>query len=194
VDQKKRVEATTAEAFLSYYNQQEGTSYCVVKHGDAPDIRARDEQGEVLQFDIVQTKDRPDDIKAALGRSESRSLKALEQHVEEVRTGNADPRDRVSKLSGPRDREKPRESSGNVTESIKDRLRDKLKMRYGANTALVIRDTSGVDWDWDEIPVFQEIFESVLKELKEELGLAENPYDKGIWLVNRSRDRVFRLI
>lgn len=194
MDEKKRVEASTADAFLSYYNRQKGTSYRVVEYGDAPDIQACNEQGEILQFDVVQTEDRPGDIKAALGRSESRSREALEQHVEEVRTGNADPRDRASKLSGPRDREKPREVSGNVAESIKDRLREKLKMRYGANTALVIRDTSGVDWDWDEIPIFQEILESVLKELKEELGLAANPYDRGIWLVNRSRDRVFHLI
>jgi hypothetical protein len=180
VDEKKRIEASTADAFLSHYNQQEGTSYRVVKRDKrdvAPDIRARDERGEILQFDVVQTEDRPGDIKAALGRSESRSLEALEQHVEEVRTGKADPRDRASKLSR------------NVIDRLKNRLRKKLKMRYGTNTALVIRDTSGVDWDWNLVKSFQEIVGSVLKELK-----VENPYDRGIWLISRSKDRVFHIL
>jgi hypothetical protein len=76
LDANKDIEVSTAEAFLSYYNQQEGTSYRVVPD-EAPDIRARDEQGEVLQIEIVRTEDRPGDIKAALGRSESRNLESL---------------------------------------------------------------------------------------------------------------------
>ena len=185
---KRRIEVSTADAFLAHYNRQEGTSYRVVEHDDAPDVRAFDEQGEVFQFDIVQTEDRPGDIKAALGRSEDRSLKALGQHVEEVRAGKADPRHRASNLS-------ENVTDSNVIDSLKARLRDKLIMRYGANTALVIRDTSGVDWDWDLVQSFQEILHLVLKELsKKHNRVVENPYDRGIWLVSRSKDRVFRLI
>jgi hypothetical protein len=36
-----------------------------------------------------------------------------------------------------------------VTESLKQRLQAKITKRYGPNTVLVVRDTSGVDWDWD---------------------------------------------
>jgi hypothetical protein len=198
VNENKRIEVSTADVFLSYYNRQEGTSYRVVEYGDAPDVRTCDEQGEILQFDIVRTEDHPGDIKAALARSKSRSFKALRQHVEEVRTGKSDPRDRASKLFGnvtdPMDNVTV--SMNNVIDSLKKRLHDKLLMRYGANTALVIRDTSGVDWDWDLVQSFQEILDSVLKELKEELNKEEldNPYDRGIWLVSRSKDRVFHLI
>ena len=166
MDEKKCIEKATADAFLSYYNRQKGTSFRVEEYSDAPDVRACDEQEEVLQIDVVQTKDRSDDIKVALGRSESRSLESLRQQVQGARTGKAVPHDLASKLSG------------NVTDSLKERFRDKLKMRYGRNTALVIRDTSGVDWDWDLVQSFEEIIEAVLMELK----LGENPYDRGIWL------------
>ena len=182
MDENKRIEKATADAFLSYYNRHKGTSFRVEEYSDAPDVRARDERGEVLQFDVTMTECHPGDIKAALGRSEARSLESLKQQMGEVRAGKADPRDRVSKLSG------------NVIDSLKKRLRDKLIMAYGSNTALVIRDTSGVDWDWDLVQSFEQIIESVLKDLERELkAVVENPYDRGIWIVSRSKDRVFRI-
>lgn len=135
MDKKRAIERATAEAFLDYWNRTHGTSFRIMEHGDAPDIVARDDKGRVLQLEIVLTEDRPGDIKRALGSSGSGGLEDLRRHVQQVREGKADPFDRVSRLDA------------NVSTSLIRRLRDKMMKRYGANTALVIRDTSGVDWD-----------------------------------------------
>ena len=172
MDEKRAIERATAEAFLSHYNREHGTSFQIVEHGDAPDIVARNQEGNQLQLEIVLTEDRPRDIQAALGRSDSRSPEALRRHLEDVRAGRADPLERVSNLER------------NVSESLMDRLRGKMMKRYGPNTALVIRDTSGVDWDWDfEIP-----------DLRDKLAAVSNPFDEGVWILNRSKDRLFRVL
>ena|SRR5215475_1344863 len=69
----------------------------------------------------------------------------------------------------------------NVTESLKERLQAKMAKRYGPNTALVIRDTSGVDWNWDVM----------VGDLKTSFSDQLNPFDRGIWLLNRSKDGFF---
>jgi len=170
MNEKEAIERATAEAFLDHYNDTHVTLFRVTEHGDAPDIIARDELGNRLQLEIVMTEDRVGDIKATLGRSDSRSIESLRRHVELVRQGKAEPR--ASSLAT------------NVTESLKQRLQAKMKKRYGPNTALVIRDTSGVDWDWD----------LVVDEIKASFGDQLNPFDRGIWLLNRSKDRLFQLL
>jgi hypothetical protein len=57
-------------------------------------------------------------------------------------------------------------------------------MRYGASTALVVRDTSGVEWNWG----------LVVNELKMKLDLAQNPFDKGIWILNRSKTKLYQIV
>jgi hypothetical protein len=68
-----------------------------------------------------------------------------------------------------------------VANFVRLRLRSKFKMRYGPHTALVIGDSSGVDWDL-EIP-----------DVRRELGSEANPFDEGVWILNRTKDRLFQL-
>ncbi len=172
MNEKEAIERATAEAFLEHYNDIHGSSFQVTEHGDAPDIIARDELGNRLQLEIVMTEDRGGDIKSTLGRSDVRSIESLKRYVELVRQGKAEAMQRASSLVG------------NVTESLKERLQAKMAKRYGPNTALVIRDTSGVDWDWD----------LVIGDPQNNFGDQPNPFDRGIWLLNRSKDRLFQLL
>ena len=133
MNEKEAIERATAEAFIEQYNHTHLTSFRVTEHGDAPDIIARDEHGNRLQLEIVMTEDRGGDIKAISGRSDLRSIESLRRHLELVRQGKTEPLNYASSLDG------------NVTESLKIRIRAKMTKRYGPNTALVIRDTSGVD-------------------------------------------------
>jgi hypothetical protein len=172
MNEKRAIEAGTLEAFLRFLSDSESASYRVVEHGDAPDFVCRDDEGRILQVEIVTTEDRTGDMAALLGRSNSRSIEELKRHLAEVRVGHADPLDRVSQLDG------------NVVDSLIERLRAKLLKRFGQSTALVIRDTSGVDWDWDLVaPQIRAAIESVV-----------NPYDRGVWVVNRMCSRVFRIV
>jgi hypothetical protein len=172
MNEKEAIEHATAEAFLDHYNGMHVTSFRVTEHGDAPDVIARDDLGNRLQLEIVMTEDRVGDIKAVLGRSDARSIESLRLHVELVRQGKAEPLERAGSLGS------------NVTESLKQRLHAKMAKRYGPNTALVIRDTSGVDWNWD----------LMVDELKASYGDQLNPFDRGIWILNRSKDRLSQLL
>jgi hypothetical protein len=172
MNEKEAIERATAEAFLDHYNDMHVTSFGITEHGDVPDIIARDELGNRLQLEIVMTEDRVGDIKAMLGRSNARSIESLRRHMELVRQGKAEPLQRASSLGS------------NVTESLSQRLQAKMKKRYGQNTALVIRDTSGVEWDWDVM----------VGDLKASFSDQLNPFDRGIWLLNRSKDRLFQLL
>jgi hypothetical protein len=70
-----------------------------------------------------------------------------------------------------------------VSDGLVQRLESKLKNDYGTNVALVIRDSSGVDWDWD----------LVIPALRSRLDLTESPFSHGIWLLSRVKDRLFRI-
>jgi len=170
--EKRKIEKATAEGFLTLYNKKMGTSYKIVEHSDSPDIRCLDSNDNELKLELLMTEDRPDDIKAALGRSNHRSLEALGAHLKRVEAGQESVFERVSCLEG------------NVSTMLVGRIQAKLKKDYGPNTALVIRDTSGVDWDWD----------FVMDDIKSQLNLSRNPYDKGIWIISRFRDRLFHII
>jgi hypothetical protein len=170
MNEKEAIERATAEAFLQHYNEMHVTSFRIIEHDDGPDIIASNDLGDRLQVEITMTEDLVGDIKAALRRSEVRSIESLRRHIQLVRQGKAEPR--ASSLAT------------NVTDSLKQRIQAKMKKRYGPNTALVIRDTSGVDWDWD----------LVLGEIKASFGDELNPFDRGIWILNRSKDRLFELL
>jgi hypothetical protein len=170
MNEKEAIERATAEAFLQHYNEMHVTSFRIIEHDDGPDIIASNDLGDRLQVEITMTEDLVGDIKAALRRSEVRSIESLRRHIQLVPQGKAEPR--ASSLAT------------NVTDSLKQRLQAKMKKRYGPNTALVIRDTSGVDWDWD----------LVLGEIKASFGDELNPFDRGIWILNRSKDRLFELL
>ncbi len=73
---------------------------------------------------------------------------------------------------------------GDVCDMIIGRIEPKLKKDYGPNAALVIRDTSRLDWDWA----------LVADQIKRNLCIKRNPFDRGIWIISNSKDKIFRLV
>lgn len=163
------IERGTAEGFLTLYNRLFETDFKIVEMADAPDARCADSRGNTLNVEVTTTEDRPGDIKALRGRSDSRSLEALRAHVERVARGEEPPQ--FSSLSD------------EVSDTLVERLESKLKNDYGPNAALVVRDTSGVDWDWD----------FVIPTIRSRLNLAKNPFSCGIWVLSRVKDRLFQI-
>lgn len=169
LSEKQRIEFSTANGFLHFFNVQHGFGYemaHVAGDGEVPDIVARDASGNILNIEVTQTEDRPKDIAAALGRSEHKSIDALRAHLEAVRKG----------------RESVKFSSlqGNVIEILQETINKKLNMRYGANTVLVIRETSGVSWDW----------KTIVPQLQDYLDRKQVLFNHGIWLLSRAKDRL----
>ncbi|MEW6388210.1 MAG: hypothetical protein AB1491_11905 [Thermodesulfobacteriota bacterium] len=171
LSEKEKIEKATAEAFIKLYNEMMGTSFRIIEHSDAPDFQCSDSQNNELKLEITLTEDLPKDIAALCGRSNHRSIEALKDHMAKVKEGKAHPLERVSSFPG------------NVTETLVHRIRKKLNKDYGRNTALVIRDTSPLDWDWS----------MVIDSVKQSLDLSRNPFDKGIWIVSYDKDRIFLL-
>ena len=172
MNEKEAIEKATADAFIELYNSEMGTSFSIIEYSDAPDIRSQDSDGNTLNFEITLTEDRPKDIQANLGRSNHRRLEALKKHLADVKAGKANPMDRTSCLQG------------NVTEMILSRIQPKLMKDYGVNVALVIRDASPVGWDWD----------MVIDQIKSQLNLERNPFDKGIWIITYLKDKIYRVL
>lgn len=172
MNETKAIERATADAFITLYNAEQGTDYAPVEYSDAPDVRCADSKGNLFNLEITMTEDRPGDIKARLGRSENRSFEALKAHIEKVRAGLANPLERVSCLNT------------DVSSNLIQRIRAKMNKRYGYNTALVVRDTSGIDWDWD----------LVSDDIRQRIGDVQSPFDKGIWIVPATKDRIFRIV
>jgi hypothetical protein len=162
LNEKQSIEYETAKAFLKSYNCKFGTSYRIVECSDAPDVLCKDESGRELKLEITLTEDREGDVPAILGRSNSRDInvmieKGLEHSVLQKR---------------------------DVIPILTQRIQSKLNKDYGENVALVVRDTSGVPWDWT----------SDADDLKESLDLSKNNYDRGIWIITREKKRIFRIV
>ncbi|MHC4509768.1 MAG: hypothetical protein ACYTAO_12545 [Planctomycetota bacterium] len=171
-NEKRGIERSTAEAFLKFYNAETNSSYEITEHSDAPDFMCRDEAGDELRLEITLTEDRPGDIQALLGRSNARSPEELERHLEAVERGEESVFDSVSCLQD------------NVCQVAKGRIQPKLNKDYGPNAALVVRDTSGVAWDW----------ETVHDDVLSSLDLRNNPFDEGIWLMSFTSNKIFQLV
>lgn len=171
MSEKTDIEWATGEAFISLYNVEFGTTY-LAQLSETPDICCIDQKGNRLNLEVTLTEDRPGDIKALLGRSEDRTLEALKIHLVKVKEGKANPFERVSSLCG------------NVSEMIVKRIEKKLSKRYGSNASLVVRDTSGVDWDWD----------IVVDAIKDRLKSVQNPFDMGIWILSSAKNRISRVM
>lgn len=153
--EKQRIEKATVDAFVALHNETHRTSYSVREYGDAPDAACASAQGDLLNIEVCVTEDRPGDIPWLLGKTPKRSHSGK----------------RGSCLSG------------NVLTELKERLNKKSLMRYGPKTALVIRDSSGVDWDW----------EAVKPQVQEHLQQCGNPFQMGIWIANRSLTRLHKI-
>lgn len=152
---KQRIEKATADAFVPLFNISQGQDYTVLQYGDAPDVKCRNGLGQIMQVEITLTEDNPGDLAWLFGKSETRPPRYL--------YGNC--------------------LQQNVLDQLRRRLDAKILKRFGARTALVIRDSSGADWDW----------EYVVEEIRSALGQRVNPYDMGIWILNRTKSRLFRL-
>lgn len=159
MNEKQAIEKATGEKFLSLYNSKFAANYKVEKVSDNPDLLCRDEKGNVLNIEITLTEDREGDIKALLGRSNHKSLEYVKQH-------GMGP---VSKLDG------------NVLENLLNKIENKIHSDYGSNVALVIRDTSGVEWSWG----------TVLGTIRSRIDLSRNPFDRGVWIL--SGDSLFEV-
>lgn len=170
MNEKEKIERATADVFINLYNRQLGSSFRVVEYSDAPDIRCIDEAGNKLNFEITLTEDKPRDIAALLGRSDHKSIESERERLNSVRAGTAKPS--INCLSG------------NVVDSLLGKIYPKLYRDYGKNVALVVRDTSAVGWDW----------ELVMPLIKNSLSQCKTPFDQGIWLLNFSKDRIYRLL
>jgi hypothetical protein len=53
VNEKKNIEKATADAFLKLYNQKKNTSFEIVEHGDSPDFRCEDKEGNKIHLEIA---------------------------------------------------------------------------------------------------------------------------------------------
>ena len=157
--------------FIEKYNFDHQTDYKIVSVAgpdQSPDIIARDCHGNILSIEVTMTEDNPGDIAAALGRSEHKSIDALRAHLKAVQTGKE--RLVVNCLQE------------NVLMILLSRLEKKLLKRYGRNVALVVRETS-LPWDW----------EMVLPDIHRYLAGKYVPFDQGIWLLSRGKDRLMRI-
>lgn len=170
MNEKEAIERATAEGFLRLYNELMKETYRLTEHKDAPDIRCRNEDNETLNLEVTTTEDMPMDTAWLLGRSNHRSVEALKRNIEDVKAGRASPQ--FSSLSG------------NVSTILVSRIKNKLKKDMGHNVALVIRDASPLDWNW----------EYVLEDIRTAITPPKNPYDKGIWLVSYLKDKMYRII
>ena len=164
----QRIELSTAEGFLSLFNAKAGSNFEAVHVAgpdEVPDVIASDSSGRILGIEVTLTEDRPRDIAAILGRSNHKSIDALKAHLRAVSEGKAQME--VNCLQG------------NVIEILRERIAKKLIKRYGANVALVIRETS-ISWDW----------ELILPALRDYLDGQKVPFDQGIWLLSLYKDRL----
>jgi hypothetical protein len=170
-NEKQKIELATAEKFFSIYNTEHNSRYAITRiagNREVPDVLAKDENGNQFNLEVTLTEDRPDDIRALLGRGDDRSLETLKRHLEAVRKGLEQPR--ITSLRS------------NALPNLLQRIDKKLSKCYGSNTALVVRDTSPL-WDWDQ----------VLPDIKNHLKSKSNPFDLGIWLLITTRNQLFRI-
>ena len=170
MNEKEAIEKATAEGFLRLYNEATGNDYDIIEHSDAPDILCRNGRDEALNLEITMTEDTPMDIAALLGRSDHRDFDPLKKNTGAVRSSRATPQ--FSSLSE------------NVSAMLRSRILAKLKKDYGQNVALVIRDTSPLDWAWD----------GELDDIRAAIAQYDNAYDRGIWILSYRKDKLYRVV
>ena len=163
--EKEKIEKSTAEKFIVVYNEKFKTAFAVVKEqSDHPDIVCEEKSGNRLKLEITLTEDRDNDIKALLGRSEHKNIEYVRKHG-------------MSSASA---------LSGNVMNRAYSRILGKMSKDYGINVALVVRDVSPLEWDWN----------MCLSELTRKLENIRNPFDKGVWIFTtpQNQNKIFRVL
>lgn len=155
MNEKQQIERATVDAFVAMHNEIYGTSYSICEYGDTPDAVCISEESDILNVEVCITEDRVGDIPWALGKTENRPYQG--------ELGSC--------------------LSGNVLAELSKRLIKKSLMRYGGHTALVIRDSSGVDWDW----------ELIQQDVRDYIHQCKNCFDMGIWIINSAKTRLQRI-
>lgn len=172
--EKGKIEKFVAEEFLKHYNRDYLETFEIVESSDAPDIKCQNSNGSKLNLEITLTEDRPNDIAAMLGRSPHKNL--------EVITKNRENKtllwEQVSSLSD------------TVLPILIQRVKVKLLKDYGSNVALVIKDTSGCNWDWNFV------LDKIKKQISDFLtknNSDKTPFDKGIWILSGDGDKTYKI-
>jgi hypothetical protein len=156
-NEKKNIERHSAEAFFELYNLTYGTDYSITEAGDAPDICGKDAHGNIFNLEITMIQDHDRGIAAALGRSNYHNISEVSKRIKE------------GKIT-------PNCLQGNVQSYMINAISAKSCMDYGRNCGLLLRATSGVLWNWEDI---------IDHKLEEELSKYSKPFDRGIWLLSR---------
>lgn len=154
VEEKRAIENATVKGFLDLYNLEKADDFRITTHGDSPDFVCTNSVGRRLNIETTTAHDDRNDMQVLLGRATSRK------------------RPRSARL---RDF---------VLANLLTIIREKQLKRYGSNTALVIRQTSGVDWDWEmEIEAIRSGFPG-----------QTSPYDVGVWIIDRTMTKIWRVL
>jgi len=174
LSEKKQIEKATAEGFLNLYNGMMGISYYFDKllEPPDPDVQCVDSDGNILYLEITMTEGQHGDIKALLGRLDYPNIESLRAHRAKVEAGKASSLERGNCLQG------------NLSAMLVGRIQAKLNKNYSRNTALVVRAMCPADPDWD----------LEVDDIKAQLDLSRNPFDKGIWILSRCKDILFRVV
>lgn len=174
MDEKGQIEWATAEAFLDIYNENHGNDYKVIEHSDSPDFCCENISKDRLNLEITLIEDQDGAIQALLGRSNNFSLDELKRHIASVKAGKEEPLFTSSQEAATR---------------LKNRICEKLKKDYGPSVALVVRDTSRLDLEWDS--QIGDISEWIRMKIEKR----KSPFDKGVWIFNKDKDirKIWRL-
>lgn len=161
LNKTQRIEKGTAEMFLNVYNNSFGCDFAIERLGEQgngePDIICKNlKTGEKLSLEVTCLEDVYSDTGYRLGHLKDKPMSK-------------------SGLTG-------RSFYFDTLPRIFERLSDKCQKRFGANVALVLRQVSGIPWD----------FELELGRIRALIDLRNNPYDKGIWILSIQRE-IFRI-
>ncbi|MBI1755209.1 hypothetical protein HYR65_02910 [Candidatus Azambacteria bacterium] len=164
INEKEKIEKFTAEKFIEAYNARFNTTFAIKEHSDKPDFICKDKNGVEMKLETTLTEDQDNDIRALLGRSEHKNFEYVRKH-------GMNP---ASALLG------------NVMKHAYNRISEKMLKNYGKNVALVLRDASPLEWDWD----------ICLPELKKKLESNSNPFDKGVWIltISQNQNKIFQVL
>ena len=170
LSEKQRIERASAQAFLDLFNAEFGEDYEIVEHDDAPDFRCLNSAGARLNIETTITEDRHGDAAVLLGRPPPPSIDELTDSLrDELAAGG----DLVKQLC----------SEEASIDNLVERIRHKMRNDYGPNAALVVRDISPLDWEWDQLAAA----------VRQRLDLSTNPFDGGIWVLYRWKQAIVRI-
>ncbi len=154
---KRKIEMCTGRAFLEMYNKYKEENYLIAKHTDCPDLYCTNMKKEILNIEITLTQD------------DEKCIDCLLNHKKVPKETN-----KVYRLDVG--------IKNNLVNRIRDKI-DKTKHYKDDNLALVVRDTSRLDWDWQLSGIYGDL--SQVSALKY--------FNRGIWLINNDKNMLFEL-